>query len=47
MYIKREKKISNHIYIDTNTGSNESKVGLVMVLRTQAENGIHVHGHKK
>ena len=46
MYIKREKKNSNHIYNDTITGGNESIVGLVMVLKTQAENGIHTHGHK-
>ena len=43
---EKKKKISNHIYNDTITGGNESKVGLVMVLKTQAVNGIHTHEQK-
>ena len=43
---EKEKKNSNHIYIDTITGGIESKASFVMVLRTQAVNGIHTHGQK-
>ena len=33
LYIKREKQVSNHIYIDTITGCSKSQASLATVLR--------------